>query len=79
MYISLKVFDLLGKVVAILIDNDWQDSRTQNLKFTFDQSEVNSPFSPNLSAFHSPLTSAVFFCTLSFINKTQTIKLLYLK
>ncbi len=62
--VVLKIFDVLGKEVATLIDNEWKQEGIHNYQFSL----INSPFS-----------SGVYFYQLHFDGKIETKRMIILK
>ncbi len=62
--VSLKIFDVLGNEVTTLIDNEFKEAGYYNYQ---------------LSTVNFPLSSGIYFCTMSTSNFSKTIKMTLLR
>ncbi len=46
--VTLKIYDVLGNEVAVLVDNEWQEAGKYNYQFSPDASGLNSQFASGL-------------------------------
>lgn len=70
-FVSLKVFDILGKEVAVLIDNEWKEAGVYNYQLSI--------LSVGRQVDNYQLTSGIYFYRLTAGSFNRTMKMILLK